>query len=174
MVKKLITKGAICLSLAYILGFCDIFKLPFGGGISLESIPLMIFSSIAGPIGGFIACFTYGLMMLTKPSAFVHPIQFLLDYPLAFSSFFILGFLKENRKQINLWLMSILAFCLRAFWHILSGLLLCKLFLKQLPENVTLYVLSYNASYIVPTAIICTIIFSFLYSKLKNYFKDSK
>ena len=174
MVKKLITKGAISLSLAYILGFCDIFKLPFGGGISLESIPLMIFSWVAGPIGGFIAGFTYGLMMLTKPSACVHPIQFLLDYPLAFSSFFILGFLKENSKQITIWSMSILSFCLRALFHILSGLLFWNLFLKEAPKNITLYVLSYNASYIIPTAIICTIIFSFLYHKLENYFKDSK
>lgn len=162
MKVKILTRMALTIALAYILSLIDLMKLPAGGGISLESLPLMLFSAIEGPLYGAIAGFSYGLLLITKPSAFIHPVQFLLDYPLAYSSFFILGFIKINSKLIFKSCYAVLAFLLRFIFHSLSGIFFVHLFLKTMPKNPALYILGYNATYLAPTAFICCLLYVLL------------
>lgn len=166
--KNNISRIGICIALSYILGLFDIVKLPYGGGVSLESLPLMIFAYISGPVYGSIAGFIYGLLMLTKPSLFIHPLQFLLDYPLAFSSFFIIGFIKENNSKLKIITLAFLAFALRYLFHCLSGIIFCSFFLKEVPENIFTYVIVYNISYLMPTALISVFIFTLIAGRLKS------
>ena len=162
MIKRNKTaRAAICLSLAFILSFIDVFRLPFGGGVSLESLPLMIMSWLSGPAWGLAGGLAYGLLMLAKPSAMVHPIQFVLDYPLAFSSFFIMGFLGRRAPAAAAWGLSAAAFSARMLMHTLSGANFITSFLKTPPPGSALaYALAYNASYLAPTFVICTALFS--------------
>ena len=174
----------ICIALSYLLGTFDIFKLPYGGGVSLESLPLMLYSYLSGPVYGFISGFVYGVLMITKPSLFIHPVQFLLDYPLAFSSFFIIGFLGENKSKgmeerhplqiifsLKLSLFCFFSFVLRFCFHCVSGLLFLSLFIKEMPDNIFSYVFIYNLSYLLPTALFCTIVFGFIAPRFKNILK---
>ena len=158
---------AITIALSYVLGLFDIFKLPQGGGVSLESIPLMIFAFIEGPLYGFFAGFIYGLSLISKPSAFLHPIQFFLDYPLAFSSFFIIGFTSLKPNSFETFLYAMLSFCFRFFFHMLSGIIFCSLFMPNLSENIWKYVAIYNASYLLPTSFICIGLYLPISKKLK-------
>ena len=162
----------VCIALSYTLGLFDIFKLPYGGGVSLESLPLMIFAYISGPLYGGIAGFIYGLLMLTKPSLFIHPVQFLLDYPLAFSSFFVLGFIGEETSKLKIMIPAFLGFVLRYCFHCISGFLFCSLFLKEVPKNIFTYVLVYNMSYLLPTAFCSIAIFILTAKRLKDILQN--
>ncbi len=166
--KKVIARMGICLALAYILGLFDVFKLPQGGGVSLESLPLMLFAYISGPLYGLIAGFSYGLLMITKPSAMLHPFQFILDYPLAFSSFFVLGFAGKFENKHYTLLFAALGFFIRFCFHCLSGMMFCSFFLKELPQNLPVYVAVYNLSYLLPTAFLCVIMFYWLSGRMKK------
>ena len=160
--QKKLTKASVCISLAFLLSFFNVFKLPSGGGVSLESVPLMILAWSEGPITGIIGGFVYGILMLMKPSCIVHPLQFLLDYPIAFSSFSIMGFIGKNATTTKKWTISLLSFIARSICHTISGILFCSLFLKNPPDNVILYSAIYNLSYIIPTAIISSILFQWI------------
>ncbi len=161
----------ISIALAYILGLFDVFKMPGGGGISLESLPLLLFAYIHGPFYGFIAGFFYGFLMITKPSAFFHPFQFFLDYPMAFSSFFIAGYAGKTLSLLKNTIFASLAFLLRFAFHCISGVIFCSLFIPQLPENVFKYVFMYNITYLLPTALICTTLFLTIAPHLRLIFK---
>lgn len=160
-------RAALCVALAYILSFFDLFKLPFGGGVSLESLPLMILSWSSGPVVGFTGGICLGLTLLTKSSAIIHPIQFLLDYPLAFSSFFLIGFCNKSNNSKTCFLLAVLSFALRSCFHILSGILFCGLFIKNVPENLLIYAIEYNLSFMIPTAIINIFLFNIIIKRLK-------
>lgn len=150
--------GGITLALAYILSFIDVIKLPQGGGVSLESLPLVLFAFLFGPRAGFVLGFAYGLLLFTKTPVIFHPLQFFLDYPLAFSACFLAGYFR--RTGTFFWAAPLPFFVLRFFFHTLSGVLFIRFFLRDVPEHVLIYVLGYNASYLIPTMILCTALFS--------------
>lgn len=166
--QKKLAKASVCISLSFILSFFNIFQLPSGGGVSLESLPLMILAWSEGPMAGLAGGIACGMLLLMKPSCIVHPIQFLLDYPIALSSFAIVGFLGKNSGHIKKWAMSASAFTARALCHTLSGVLFCSLFLKTPPENILMYSAAYNLSYMVPTAIICSMLFIWISSGIEK------
>lgn len=103
---KMLTLGAIAISLSMVLNLITLYTMPNGGSVTLgRLVPLLIFSYIFGIPAGFIIGSICGLLdFLTKPY-FVHIVQFLLDYPLAFSC---CGFAALFRKNIKLKSFSII------------------------------------------------------------------
>jgi thiamine transporter len=89
--------GAIAISIAFILSYLRLFKMPYGGTITLASmLPIFIFAYIAGPRAGLLAGLCYGMLQFIQEPYLVHPVQFLLDYPLAFGFLGLAGFFKDR------------------------------------------------------------------------------
>lgn len=79
--------GALCISTAFVLSYFKIFSLPYGGSITLCSmLPIMLYASWVGPKYGFLAAFAYGWLQVIQGAYVVHPVQFVLDYILAFTA----------------------------------------------------------------------------------------
>lgn len=77
--------GAMCLTLSFVLSYFKLFSMPFGGSITLLSmLPLMMFANAFGPVMGFMAAFAYALLQIVQGAWIVHPVQFVLDYFVAF------------------------------------------------------------------------------------------
>ncbi len=168
--NKVITlvETAIIAALAIVLNLLTPFQLwPNGGSVTLTMVPIAILAFRRGWIAGVTAGFLTGLILLMLPGAFlVHPLQVILDYPLAFALLGTAGWVKidltKKGKQIGAIVASLaVAGFLRLISHFLSGVIF---FAEYSPkgQSVYLYSLIYNASYIVPEILISTIAVIFL------------
>lgn len=150
---KKLTMASLCIALSFVLSYIKIFKLPQGGSITLGSlIPLFIFAYKYGARDGIFAGAVYGLLQFIQEPYIVHWAQVLLDYPLAFGALGLAGLSRRNMP------LGILAGGLgRLFFHVVSGVIF---FASYAPEgqNVVIYSLVYNLTYLLPDLVLCIII----------------
>ncbi len=122
---KSIVYAAICIALSFALSYVRFFKLPQGGSITLVSLlPLMIYSYMFGIRKGVIAGFIYGVLQAIQDPWIIHPMQFLLDYPIAFAMIGLSGIFKKylTKYPLTAFVMGgILAGVLRYASHVISG-----------------------------------------------------
>jgi thiamine transporter len=132
------------------------FSLAQGGSINLGMIPILWLAFRRGPKIGVFAGAVFGVVDLFIEPFVVHPAQFLLDYPLPFACLGIAGFFK-TRTVLGV----IVGITGRFMCHFLSGVIY---FPNYAPEgmNPAVYSALYNATYLVPSLIICIIIISIL------------
>ena len=151
---RVLTEAAIAVALAFVLGFVTIFKMPFGGSISLEMIPLILLALRQGPVVGTVTGAAYGLLNLAAFPFVVHPVQVLLDYPLAFGALGLAGFFPPTVRGAILG--TVVAVLARFLCHFVSGV---AFFTSTFPEgwNPLLYSAVYNAAYLVPSLIIALV-----------------
>lgn len=163
MTNRNLIISAFLICLAFILSFFKIWKMPYGGEISLESIPILLVGLLFGLKTGIIAGFVYGIIHLISDFYVLHPLQLILDYPLAYSA---LGLTGLYSKIPNIFLGITLSFMARFFFHYISGIVF---FSSYMPHNLNpaLYSAIYNLFYLVPEYLIAIIFLPFLYSKLK-------
>lgn len=151
---RLISYGAISIAFAFLLSFIKLFQLPNGGTITIASmLPIFLFASIAGPWAGMTAGLCYGMLQFIQGPFFVHPVQFMLDYPLAFALLGAAGFFRKNIA-----LGGLIGGLGRFICHFLSGVVFFGEYANG--QNVFLYSFLYNASYLVPEIAICMLIMS--------------
>ena len=88
--------AAVAIAMSFALAEVRLFRLPQGGSITFASLlPLAIFSYIFGIKRGLLVALTFGMLRAISDPWILHPIQFILDYPLAFAFIGLAGFLKE-------------------------------------------------------------------------------
>ena len=148
---RVLTEAAIAVALSFVLGLFVLFKMPFGGSVSLEMIPLILLSLRQGWKVGVVAGVTYGLLDLAIDPFVVHPLQLLLDYPLAFGVLGLAGLFKPTVRGAVLG--ATVAVLARFLCHFLSGVVF---FASYAPEgwNPYIYSAAYNAAYLVPSLLI--------------------
>ncbi len=89
--------GALSLTLAFVLSYFKLFSLPFGGTITLVSmLPIFAYAAYFGSVYGFTAAFAFSLLQVIQGAYIVHPIQFILDYFVAFTCLGIASFFPKN------------------------------------------------------------------------------
>ena len=133
---RVLTEAALAIALAFVLGLIKVFQMPMGGSISLEMIPLILLALRQGPLVGMVAGAAYGLLDLAIEPFIVHPVQVLLDYPLAFGALGLAGFFQPTvRGAIVGTVVAVLA---RFICHFISGVVF---FASYSPEgwNVCIY-----------------------------------
>ena len=122
-----IVYGAISIALSFALSYAKLFKLPQGGSVTFASLlPLMIYCCMFGTRRGLIVCTIYGVLQALQDPFIIHPMQFLLDYPLAFGLIGISGIFMEkgvfkDKKVVAFLLGGVLAVVLRYACHVCSG-----------------------------------------------------
>ncbi len=122
-----IVYGAISIALSFALSYAKLFKLPQGGSVTFASLlPLMIYCCMFGTRRGLIVCTIYGVLQALQDPFIIHPMQFLLDYPLAFGLIGVSGIFMEkgvfkDKKAVAFLLGGVLAVVLRYACHVCSG-----------------------------------------------------
>ena len=125
---KSIVYAAICIAMSFALSYVRFLELPQGGSITLASLlPLMIYSYLFGIRKGVLAGIIYGFLQFIQAPWFYHPIQFLLDYPIAFGAIGLAGLFHElklfdNRKIVQFLLGAVITVIIRYFSHVISGI----------------------------------------------------
>ena len=183
----LITESGICIALATILSFVEVFHLPYGGGVTAVSmLPVCIFAYRRGTVPGLACAFVYGVIQLMLGVAkgvfkgadlYTTLGMVIIDYILAF---IVLGFAgmfakKCKNEALGLSLGCLVTGCMRYALHIVSGYIFFKgyaeLFFSQddfdAGEKILgtfsgealfwLYTVIYNGLYMIPEIILTVI-----------------
>lgn len=157
-----ITFAAVCIAMSFALSYLRIVKMPQGGSITIASLlPLMIYSYMFGTKKGVLAGFIYGILQAFQDTYILHPAQFLLDYPLAFSAIGLAGMFANNKTlkfpQIRFAVGAIVAGLGRFVMHFVSGMFA---FGVNAPEGqpVWIYSLIYQAGYVLPDIAIAIVV----------------
>lgn len=83
---KVLVEIALTIALASVLHFVRVWQMPAGGSVSLEMLPLLVLGLRRGPVAGLIAGALFGVVDYFMEPFFVHWVQLVLDYPLAFAA----------------------------------------------------------------------------------------
>ncbi len=125
-----IVYGAVAIAMSFALSYIKIYEMPQGGSVTFASLlPLLLYCYMFGTRRGIIACLIYGTLQAIQDPFIIHPMQFLLDYPLAFGLIGVSGIFaekglfknKKNLAVVPFLIGGILAVCLRYACHVLSG-----------------------------------------------------
>ena len=156
---RLITYGAVCIALSFVLSYIRIWRNPNGGSITAASmLPMLAYGYMAGPVWGLIAGIAYSILQFIQESYFLSVPQFFFDYILPFVALSTLsGVFRTGKKNLDIYLGFILAIGVRYFSHVFAGIVFWA---DSAPYNPVLYSFVYN-SFVLIDAIPCFILISF-------------
>ena len=154
---KILSEIIIFVALAGALSLVShsFFNLPQGGSINLGMVPILWLALRRGPKIGIFAGVVFGFVdFALTPSSIVHPVQLILDYPLAFACLGLAGLFRNITAAGPAFGVLVAGTC-RFLCHFASGVVF---FAMYAPEGVSPLVYSaiYNASYLVPAIAVCT------------------
>jgi thiamine transporter len=153
VLTEVISMVALAGVLYFVSGFIPFLQMPEGGRVTLAGMAPIFFVAIRrGPRIGVIAGIALGLVVLVEEPFIYHPIQVLLDYPLAFGALGFAGFFRK-------WPLVGVAVGIagRFVCHFISGVVFFATFAPA-GMNPALYSALYNAYYLVPEFIITSIV----------------
>ena len=158
--SRRIATAAMCIAIGYILSCIKLYKMPQGGSITPASmLPLIAFSVACGPLQGAIVGCAYGMLGQLQDPYVIHPIQMLVDYPLASAALALGGLVRfiPMKKELKLPVAVLLGAIGRYAMAVLSGTVF---FAEYAPvgQSALVYSLIYNISYLGPDTVICIII----------------
>jgi thiamine transporter len=143
---------ALCAALSQVA----LFKMPQGGTVTAGSmVPILLVGLRHGAKWGVGAGIAAGLVNLLINPYVVHPVQMLLDYPIAFGMLGLAG-LAAGRSHVVGSVLGALALFGRLVAHVLSGVIFFAEYAGN--QNVWVYSIIYNASYMLPELVISVVL----------------
>jgi thiamine transporter len=136
------------------------FSLAQGGSINIGMIPIFWLALRRGPKIGLYAGAVFGIVDLFIEPFVVHPVQFALDYPLAFACLGLAGYFRRFTRAGPIVGVAV-GGSARFLCHFISGVVYFPMYA---PEGMspTLYSVAYNATYMIPSIVVCAIIIGIL------------
>lgn len=158
LTTKQLVFSAVAIALAVVCSMIKLFEMPMGGSVTLLSMLFIVLIAYwYGPYVGIMTAVAYGLVQfVTEPIFYTIP-QMLLDYPLAFGALGLAGFF--NKKKWGLQIGYVAGVLGRFAFATISGVVF---FASYAPEDMNPFVYSagYQASYLVPEAVVTLMIIS--------------
>lgn len=171
-------------ALSFILDKLTLFHMPQGGSITLSMLPIIMMAFRWGLKGGLLTGFLSGILQLITGGTIFHWLQALLDYTLAYTLvgmaaitmvWFAKGIKNKNHKQVIAAVVTgaFIGGLLRFIIHFIGGIVF---FGEYAPEGqpVWIYSLVYNASYMVPSILLCCVVVILLFSAAPQLLKVAK
>ncbi|MDY2590244.1 MAG: energy-coupled thiamine transporter ThiT [Agathobacter sp.] len=158
LTTKQLVYSAVAIALAIVCSMIKFSSLPMGGSITLFSMLFIVLIGYwYGPSVGIMTAVAYGLLQFVLEPIFYTLPQMLIDYPLAFGALGLAGFF--HKKKFGLQIGYIVGVIGRYVFAVISGYVF---FGAYAPEGTPaiVYSLTYNATYIVPEAIVTLILIS--------------
>lgn len=178
---QLLLEVSILGALSFILDKLTLFAMPQGGSITLSMLPIIIMAFRWGITGGMLTGFISGLLQLITGGAVFHWAQVLLDYTLAYtlvgvaavtSLWLVRSAAKRNKGMMTAAIVTgtVIGGLLRYLVHFTAGTIF---FGSYAPEGqpAWLYSLIYNASYMIPSIILCSIVTALLFTTAPRLLK---
>ncbi len=163
--------AAVCIALAFGLSYIKMYDAPYGGSITLFSLlPIALYSYMFGIRKGVLCGLVYGMLNSVQDPWVVNPLQYILDYPLAFAAVGLSGGLFRKlfaklkkipdslRDGVALSLGILVGVTLRYFFHVISGAVYFGEYAADYGfASEWVYSFTYNALYVFPDGAICVL-----------------
>lgn len=149
--------AAMCIALSYVLSCIRLFRFEFGGSITLVSmLPVMLCALAQGPSRGMVIGCAYGLLQLIQDFYVAHPVQLLMDYPLAFAMLGLAGFAQylPIPEKWQLPCAVVIGAVGRFVMHLISGAVFFGMYAEP-GQTALAYSFIYNIGYMGPDAALC-------------------
>lgn len=147
MKTKELVYSAIAIAIAVVLSQIKIVKFPQGGSITLASMLfIVVIGYWFGVTQGVICGIAYGLLQLIVDGWVVHPIQLIIDYPLAFGALGLAGIFRKSESGLLKGL--VFGAFARFICHFISGVVFFSQYAADYNMDPVPYSLGYNIAYI--------------------------
>ena len=172
---RALAEGAIMVAAAQILSYLKLWRMPWGGSITLAMIPILLYAVRWGLGPGLIAGFVYGVLQFMFDGGISIGWQSIIgDYLLAYAVLGFAGFVSRQRSGI--FTGTLIGGMARFLVHFVVG---ATLWAAYMPEEFLgmgmrspwVYSLLYNLCYMLPNIALCLIVFALLYKPLGKYFR---
>lgn len=152
---------AMAIALAFVTSYIRLFKLPWGGSITLCSMLfIVLIGNWYGVQAGILVGLAYGILQFIQEPYVLSFFQVCCDYILAFAALGAAGFFaKKSNGLLKGYIAAVIA---RGFFHSLGGYLY---WMDYMPDNFPqalkgVYPIVYNYSYLLAEGLITVIIIS--------------
>ncbi len=167
---KSLAISALLVALSIILNQLVVFRMPQGGSITAFSmVPIVLCAYFFGVRKGLMAGMCVGLIDLIFNPYVIHPLQLLLDYPLAFGALALGGiFAKRRNGLVKGYIFGVVC---RYICAVLSGVIF---FGEYAPDdfNALTWSLWYNFTYLAVEGAVSAVLLSI--PQVKNMFERLK
>ncbi|NPV70111.1 MAG: energy-coupled thiamine transporter ThiT [Firmicutes bacterium] len=154
---RVLVEAGVMIALASVLSMIKVYHAPQGGSVTAGSmVPVLVLALRWGPRAGILTGIAYGFVQQLIEPFVVHPVQAILDYPVAFGVLGLTGFFRQSPA-----LGCLVGILGRFVAHVVSGLVF---FASYTPAGSIplVYSLVYNGSYLVPEVLISAVVIYFL------------
>lgn len=158
-VKQLVY-AAMAIALATVIStVLKLPSLPLGGSVTLFSmLVICLIGYWFGPVVGLVTAVAYGIIQFIVGPYVVHPLQVILDFPLAFGALGLSGFFSNAKHGlVKGYVAGVTG---RFIVHMVSGLIFYTEYVGTVSGNAAAIWAStlYNLSYLLPEMIATTVI----------------
>jgi thiamine transporter len=153
---RMLAYAAMTVAISFVLSTLRVYRMLQGGSITLLSmLPIIAFSLAFGPARGALVGCAYGFLQLLYDPYVIHPLQMLVDYPLAFAALALGGFAEKSllHRYWKLPLAVLIGSLGRYLMAVLSGVVFFAEYAGD--QNVLIYSSVYNITYLGPDALLC-------------------
>lgn len=163
---RIAAEVGLTIALSAVLGVLTVWQMPQGGSVSLVMLPIFVLALVRGPAAGLTAGVLYGVVDFMLKPYFFHPVQVLLDYPLAFAACGLAGVFAaawrarcaEGRLGAAVWQAAVPGIALGALGryaaHVVSGLVFFASYAEEAGQAPLVYSAAYN-SFVLVSAALC-------------------
>lgn len=142
---KTIAFGAVAIALSVSLNFVKFKIFPTGGSVTLlRMLPLVIYAYMFGMPWGFFMGAMFGVIDCWIDPYIIHPIQYLLDYPLQFAMAGLAGMFRNTKSGNKILFGTLLVAAGRILCCFASGLIFFTDFAEMSVAAGVWYSLSYQ------------------------------
>ncbi|SOB99955.1 thiamine transporter [Ureibacillus xyleni] len=153
-----------------------------GGSISFVMLPILIIAVRWGLSAGLVTGLLVGILQMALGAYILHWAQALLDYVVAFTVVGLAGLFRHqileaaknlNKKKISLYIIMgiVVGGLLRYAAHSIAGAVFFAEYAGD--QNVWVYTLVYNGSYMIPAIILTAIVGSFIFTSAPRLLKSA-
>lgn len=161
MATRQLVYCAMAVALAFVTSYVKVFKMPWGGSVTLCSMLfIVLIADWYGVKTGILAGLAYGILQFLQEPFVLSFFQVCCDYIFAFAALGVAGFFaKQSHGLIKGYIAAVLA---RGVFHSLGGYLY---WMEYMPENFpqslkSVYPIVYNYSYLLAEGIITVVVIS--------------
>lgn len=168
---RLAAEIGLTIALSAVLGLLVVWQMPQGGSISLVMLPLFVLALLRGPAVGMAAGALYGVVDFMIKPYFFHPVQVVLDYPVAFAACGLAGLFAatwdrlagEGRYGAAFAAATVPGIALGALGryaaHVVSGLVFFASYAQEAGQAPLVYSAAYN-SFVLVSGVVSLLIAS--------------
>ncbi|NLM40053.1 MAG: energy-coupled thiamine transporter ThiT [Firmicutes bacterium] len=164
---QIMVETAVLVGAALVLSMIRLWRLPQGGSIGIDMLPIFVLAFRRGGRVGLLGGALFGMMKLLTDPFIMHPVQVLLDYPIPFAALGVAGFFR-NKMAVGV----VVGALLRYLAHIISGVVF---FAEYAPEGTSalIYSMVYNGTFLIPETILVGVIL-FVIRARKDIFEPAQ